>query len=111
MAADGEAMGLIPEPLDIVKHRVSPLDHERRFVRHIEMLPPGIAVWSLCDTCDAEIGNAEIGEDASRRIELALPAIDEDEIGPGLRPIGIGLIGGLAFTMFLEQPREPAREH
>ena len=47
------------------------------------MLPARIAVRPLGDARDAEIGDAEIGEHAARRIELALPAIDQHEIGPG----------------------------
>ncbi len=71
------------------------------------MLPAGIPVWPLRDTCDAEIGNAEIGQHGTRGIELALPAVDQHEVGPGLRPIGISFIGGLALAMLLEEPGEP----
>jgi len=67
-----------------------------------ETLAPSIAVWSLGNPGDRDVGDTEFFEDALRHIELALAAVDQDEIGPS---------APVAFRILLEGPRKAALQH
>src|ERR1700689_4204370 len=82
MRADGEAMGLVAQPLDEIEHRVARRQLERVAAREEEGFTPGIAVRSLGDGDQRNLG-AELFQDFAGRVELAETAVDQDEIGPG----------------------------
>ena len=83
MRADGEAMRLVAQPLHEIEHRIARLELERLAARNEEGLAPGVAVRSLGDADQRHVGDAELGERFARGGELAEPAVDQDEIGPG----------------------------
>ena len=74
----------------------------------IEMLAPRIAVGPLGDARHRQVGQAEIGEHAARRRELALAAVDQHQIGPGPAPRPPRLV---ALSLLLEQPGETPGQH
>src|SRR6185369_16847814 len=90
---DGEAVRLITQPLDEVEHRITRLEHERLAPRHMEGLPPGITVGPLGNTHEGYVSKTKRSERFLRSGELAAPAIDNHEIGPG----GVGFL--IAFNI------------
>lgn len=61
----------------------------------MEDFAPRIAIWPLGDADDGDIFDAEILKRCADGGELALAAIDEQEIGPvfAARPVLIGIFG------------------
>src|SRR6478752_6850959 len=68
----------------------------------MEMLAPGIAIWTLRDTDDRNIVNAQFLHRAINRRYLSLAAVDQQQIGPFAR---------FAIGIFLLEPGEAALEH
>src|SRR5947209_12999050 len=99
--ADREAMRLIAHPLDEVQNRIARAQPERLAARHEEGLPAGIALGPLGDADQGNLGNAERGARLACRSELALAAVDQEEIGPRR--------GGLVFVVPLHELRYPLR--
>ena len=54
---------------------------ERLAARDEERLAPGVAVGPLGDRGERDALDAELGEHLPRRLELAAPAVDDDEVG------------------------------
>src|SRR6187455_538417 len=84
--ADGEAMRLVAQPLHEIEHRVARLELDRLASRNEEGLAPGIALRPLGNADQRHAADAEFGERFTRSRELAEPAVDQHQIGPG----GIG---------------------
>ena len=102
MGANGEAMGLVAQPLDEPEHRIAFVRHQRVTPGKEDALASGIAVRTLGDTGDFDTGYAEILDDGKCRRQLSGAAVDEDKIGPG---------GGGAFRVLLDEAREAAHEN
>ncbi|CCC98265.1 protein of unknown function [Azospirillum baldaniorum] len=99
MGADGEAVRLVPQPLQEIEHGIAHFQLERRAVRHEEALPPGVAVRPLGDADQRHVVDPQIGQHAQRHVELPDAAVDQHQIGPGaLRP----------FRVLLDRPAEAA---
>src|SRR5215475_10341578 len=84
-------MRLITQALDEVEHRVARLEHEWLAPRHVEGLPPGVAVGALGNADKRYVGEAKCRERFPRGGELATSAVDDHEIGPG----GFGFVHSL----------------
>ena len=67
MRADGEAMRLIAQTLQIVEHGIFGIEAEGLAPRSKEALAPGVAVGSLGDRRERDVGDAEIGQHLLRR--------------------------------------------
>src|SRR5579862_3148692 len=80
--ADGKTMGFIAQPLDEIEHRVARRQLERVAAREEEGFAPGIAVRSLGDGDQGNLG-AEASEHLAGGIELAEAAVDQHQVGPG----------------------------
>src|SRR5262245_24715882 len=80
--ADRKAMRLVAQPLDEIKHRIARRQFERVPARYKEGLPSGVALGPLGDGGDRK-RKAEASQDLACGGELALPAVDQDEIRPG----------------------------
>src|SRR2546423_3562350 len=87
----GKAVRLVAQPLHEVEHRVAWLEHERLAPGGVEGLPPGVAVGSLGYGDKGYIGEGKGRKRLLRGGELATPAVDDHEIGPG----GFGVIRNL----------------
>ena len=108
MRADGKAVRLVAQPLDVVENRVAAFQHERRLALDIKMLAAGIAVRPLGDSGDRQITETELGQNRAHRRQLPLPAIDQQQIRPGGN---LARSFGPAFTLLLQQPAEPPGQH
>src|SRR5262245_25964462 len=62
MRADRKTVGLVAQPLHEVQHRIARLELEGLPPRQKERLHPGIAVRSLRDAHERNVGDAERGE-------------------------------------------------
>jgi hypothetical protein len=82
VAADGEAVRLVPQPLDVIQHRIARIEHERGLARHVDALAAGVAVRPLGDAGKLQPADAELLEHAARRRQLSLAAVDEHQVGP-----------------------------
>src|SRR5262249_10298925 len=82
MSADGEAMRLVAQPLQEIEHRIARLEREGRLARHEEALASRIAVRPLGDADHRNVIEAELGQHAARRLELALAAVDQPQVRP-----------------------------
>jgi hypothetical protein len=80
--ADGETVRLIAQPLDEIEDGIAWRQLERCSPGHKEGFAPGVAVRTLGDGNQRQIGDAKLGQRIARRIELTLPAIDQHEVGP-----------------------------
>ena len=107
--ADGEAMRLVAQALNVVEDRIAGLEHEGRLAHDVEMLAAGIAVRPLGHAGKRQIGKPQLVEDGLGRRELALAAINEDQIRP-LRSLARRHFG-LPVTLFLQQPGKAAGQH
>src|ERR1700730_871388 len=116
MGSDREPMRLVAQPLREIKRRIARGQLERLLARHEETLPPGIAVRALGDRRDRHAGDAKLGQNSLRDVELSLAAVDKDEVWPvwerGL-VIATGIIAPSAACLrprhgevFLHEPRE-----
>ena len=76
MRADGEAVRLIAQALDIVENRVARLEHEGGAPRPVEMLAPRVTVRPLGNTSHGEVRQAQFVEHGFGGGKLALPTID-----------------------------------
>ena len=83
MGADGEAMGLVAELLDAIKHGVARLEQQRLAALHIDALAAGIAVRSLGNSGELDLAKPELVEHGHGRRQLPWPAVDQHEIGRG----------------------------
>src|SRR5215472_9044053 len=62
MGADGEAMRLVAQPLQVIEDRIFRIEAEGLAPRAEEALTPGISVGSLGDRGERDVGDAEIGQ-------------------------------------------------
>src|SRR5438477_7941925 len=76
-------MRLVAQPLDEIENRIARTQPERLAPRHEEGLAPGIALRPLGNADQRKISDAKCAQCLARRGELALPAIDQYEVGPG----------------------------
>ena len=108
--ADGEAVRLVAQPLDVIEHRVARLEHEGRPVRacrNARARHRGPAPWR---PRHAQIADArDRPAPPWRRRSWPCAAIDQHQIGPGLGVSSSASSRSLA--MLLEQPGEPPRQH
>ena len=104
MGADGEAVGLVAQALQVIEHRVCGLEHERRLAGDEEPLQPGVAVRSLGDAANVTSSTPSSAITSSAALELARAAVDQHQVRPAGRRRGPPL--GLAL---LEQAGEAAR--
>src|SRR5258708_1862413 len=102
MRADRKAVRLVAQSLHEVEHRVAWFEREGRTAGQKEPLASGVAVRPLGDTSDRNIVDAEFGQDAERRVQLALATVDQDQIGPGT---------AFALGVFLQGPAETPTQH
>ena len=111
--ADGEAVRLVAQALDEIEHRVAVRQHERLAAGHEEFLAAGVAVAALGDGRRAAGPRCRARQAPRRGGELALAAVDEDQVGPGrhrlavLAPRRFGARPGLACS----SRREAAAQH
>src|SRR6516165_10505090 len=77
--ADGEAMGLIAQPLDEIEHRIARRQLERVAAGKKEGFAASVAVRPLADGNQRHIG-AELLQHLARGVELAEAAVDQDEV-------------------------------
>ena len=97
VGADGEAMGLVAQPLHEIEHRIARFQHHRPVAAgHMKMLAAGIAVRPLGDADQGHVANAEVFQHLPRDAELAEAAIDQDEVGP----VGKLLDGRIGIALF-----------
>ena len=82
MAADGEAVRLVAQPLQIIENRAFGIEAERLLAGHVEMLAAGIAVRPFGDADQRHILDPQIGEHLAGDGQLARPAVDQHQIGP-----------------------------
>src|SRR5947207_8815653 len=82
VGGDCKPVRFIAQTLQEIEDGVALVERERRTPRHKEVFPAGIAVGTLRDSDDRDIGNAELFEDAAADVELPLAAVDQDQIGP-----------------------------
>ena len=82
--ADGKAVRLVAQALDVVEDRIARLQHEGGLARHVEMLAARIPVRPLGDAHHRQVGQAQLVQHRLRRRKLALPAVDQHQVGPGL---------------------------
>src|SRR6185312_7859392 len=61
MRADGEAVGLVAQPLEVVEHGVARIEAEGLLSRPEKALAPGIAVGTFGDRHQRDVVDAEIG--------------------------------------------------
>ena len=118
--ADGEAVRLVAQPLDEIEQRIARRQLERRAAGHEEGLAPGVAVRPLGDGDQRHVGDAQRGQRLGRRGELALPAVDQHQIGPGLlvalaldSPVSTAASASSAVRRgaLRQQPLEPPLQH
>ena len=100
VAADGEAVRLVAQPLQVVEHRAFLFEAERRLARPVEMLVAGVALGPFGDRRRRHAFHPEIGEHLGCDGELARSAVDQHEVGA----LGLGIL------VLLHQPREAARQ-
>src|ERR1700685_528666 len=81
MRADGEAMGLVAQPLDEIEHRVARRQLERVAAREEEGFAAGVAIRAPGDGGQGDLG-AQLGKHFARGIELAEAAVDQHQVGP-----------------------------
>src|ERR1700740_990576 len=67
VCADGEAVRLVAQPLQVIENRILRIEAEGFAAGTEETLAPGVAIGSLGDAGEREIGNAEIGQHLLRR--------------------------------------------
>src|SRR5580700_11665030 len=79
--ADGEAMGLVAQPLDEIEHRVARRQLERVAPREEEGFAAGVAIRPLGDGGQGHLG-AQLGEHFAGGIELAEAAVDQHQVRP-----------------------------
>jgi len=80
--ADHEAMRLVAQPLDEIKHRIARFELDGFAVRHEQGFPASIAVRAFCHGHQADLGKSEALENLPDGVELAATAVDDDEVGP-----------------------------
>ena len=73
MGADGEAMGLVAELLDTIKHGVARLEQQRLATLHVDALAAGIAVRSLGNSGELDLAKPELVEHGHGRRQLPGP--------------------------------------
>ncbi|KAF1856274.1 hypothetical protein Lal_00000685 [Lupinus albus] len=101
--ADGEAVNLVAQALQVEQHRRIDRQHLLPPVREMEHFPPFAAVMRpLGDGDQRHVVDAEFLQRLAHRAHLALAAVDQHEIGPD---------AAFAIRVFLLRAGEPAAEH
>ena len=99
VAADGEAVRLIAQALEVVENGGLGVEPEGFLSGHVEMLAAGVAIRSLRDRGQRHVVDAKVGKNLARDSELTRSSVDQDEVGPlGLRVVNL-----------LDQARKAAR--
>src|SRR6185312_16750193 len=106
VAADGETMGFIAQPLEVIEHGTFRIEAERRLTSAVEMLPPRLALDALGDSHDHDIVKSHLCKRGMRGIELRLAAVDQHEVRP-FAPF----VARRAFAGIAHEPSEAPREH
>ena len=100
--ADREAVRLVAQPLHEVEHRVAVPERHRRLAGAVELLLAGVAVDALGDADHRDLVDAELLQRRAGRRHLPRPAVDQHEVGPGVR---------LPVRILLGEPREAPGQH
>jgi hypothetical protein len=100
VAANGKAVCLVAQALEIVEHRILLRQFERRLARQVEGFAAGIALGALGDGGDGDVGHAQFFGDLHHGRQLPLAAIDQDQVGHGC-----------AFLALPDQARQAATQH
>src|SRR3984893_13954636 len=79
---DGKAVRLVAQTFNEIKHWIARRQPERVAPWNKERFPPGIALGPFGDGSDRN-RKTESGQNFACGRELALPAIDQHEVGPG----------------------------
>lgn len=95
VGSNRETMRLVAQALHEIERRVARGKLERLLASDKKCFAPSIAVGALGDRRDRNVGDAELGENRARGIELSLTPVDQDEIRP-LRKSTLA-VGFLAF--------------
>src|SRR5277367_225005 len=82
--ADSEAVCLVAQALQEIEHRIARLEREGRLAWHEEAFPAGIAVRPLGDADGGDVLQAEFAQHLARHLELALAAVDQNQVRPML---------------------------
>ena len=80
--AYGKTMRLVAQAFDEIKHRIAWRQLERIPSWNKERFPAGVAVRPFGDGHDRNL-DPKPGQNLARGTELPLPAVDQQEIGPG----------------------------
>src|SRR3984893_11842187 len=80
MGSDREPMRLVAQPLREIKRRIARGQLELLLASHKETFPPGVAVRALGDRRDRHAGDAKLGQNRLRGVELSLAAVDKNEV-------------------------------
>ena len=80
VGADDETVGLVAQALEEIEHRVARLQHERLASGEEDAFAPGVALRSLGDGRKRDVLKAKFRHHLDGDIDLALAAIDDDEV-------------------------------
>ena len=81
MGADGEAMSLVAQALQVIKHWAFLIEPERRLAGDMEMLVTSIAFGAFGNRHQRDAFDAKIGKHLASDGELPRPAVDQSDIG------------------------------
>src|SRR4029077_5739146 len=84
MRTDGAPMVFVPQSFDEIEQGIAWRQLEWFSAGHEESFPPCITIRTLRDGNQRHIGDAKRAQRLLRGIELALPTIDQNQIGPRL---------------------------
>src|SRR5258706_14127500 len=82
MRADREAMRLVAQPFDEIKHRIARLELEWVAPGQEKGLHARVPIRALSNGDERHIDDAEAAERFLCGIELTAAAVDDDDIGP-----------------------------
>ena len=88
MRADGEAVRLVTQTLDEIERRIARRQAERLLAGQEEGFPTRIAVGPLGDGGNLDALDPQFTENCPGGLELAAPAINQNEIGPRRKRLG-----------------------
>ena len=104
--ADREAVRLVAQPLDEVEQRRPRRQPERRAPRHKERFAAGVTIRPFGDCHQRHVGDAKLRQRLARHRQLALPAVDQHEVGPrrlgpvvGVRRLRCGVLRLVRFRI------------
>ena len=78
---DGEAMRLVAQTLDKIKHGITRRQAKRLAAGHKERFAASVAIRTFGDRDQRNLGTERL-EHLTRGVELTLAAVNQDEIGP-----------------------------